>query len=212
MPRIDDGPVVEYFAINLRKAREERGLSQAELAQRVKDLGHICTQAIIWKLEQGHREPKLTEVVALGQALDLWSWKELTSQPTAFNLALNVDQWRHRVYALAEQTRAAAAAQLDALDNLAFAVRQAQDAGLPEGRAGGWLEHTPEMTVLREVLMARVASDSRDEEDHLEARILQALETCGVPLVVRPEDITFHGPTPSDQTDATSEDAAKTAP
>lgn len=29
----------------------------------------------------------------------------------------------------------------------------------------------------------------RDEQDRLEAQIVRALESCGVPLVVRPEDI-----------------------
>ncbi len=36
MPADLEGPVAEYFAINLREAREARGGSQVELAQRVK--------------------------------------------------------------------------------------------------------------------------------------------------------------------------------
>lgn len=36
MPADLAGPVAEYFTINLREAREARGVSQAELAQRVK--------------------------------------------------------------------------------------------------------------------------------------------------------------------------------
>jgi transcriptional regulator with XRE-family HTH domain len=198
-----NGPVAKYFAINLRAAREARGLSQADLAQRIKELGHPCTQATIWKLEQGHREPKLTEAVAVGQALDLWRWTELTVKPATFNLALTVDQWRHRVYELAEQTRAAAAAQIDAMEQLAVAVRAALNAGLPdewaEGRSGGWLEFTPEATVLRQVLAARVASESEDEErdrrmdeeERLAAQIMHALDNSGAPLGIKPEDITF---------------------
>jgi transcriptional regulator with XRE-family HTH domain len=198
-----DGPVAKYFAINLRVAREARGLSQADLAQRIKELGHPCTQATIWKLEQGHREPKLTEAVAVGQALDLWRWTELTVKPATFNAALTVDQWRHRVYKLAEQTRAAATAQIDAMEQLAGAVRAALDAGLSdewaEGRSGGWLEFTPEATVLRQVLAARVASESEDEErnrrmdeeERLVAQVMHALDSSGVPLGIKPEDITF---------------------
>ncbi|GAB3866661.1 hypothetical protein GCM10029963_79340 [Micromonospora andamanensis] len=162
-----DGSVGEYFAINLRKIREEKGLSQAELAQRIKDLGHSCTQATIWKLEQGHREPKITEVVAIGAALDLWSWKELVEKPATFDVATTLDRWRRRAYELAEQTRAAAAAQMEALVQLAFAAKAAEDAGLSVEWArqrAGWLELTPEVTVLREVLAARVAEQSEDEE------------------------------------------------
>lgn len=67
---------------------------------------------------------------------------------------------------------------------------------------GGWLENAPEVTVLREVLAARVASDSGDEEAirqvdearQLETQILQALENSGVSLAIRPEDFTFEGP------------------
>jgi transcriptional regulator with XRE-family HTH domain len=201
MPDVDDGPVVEYFAINLRKAREQRGLSQADLAQRVKELGQPCTQATIWKLEQGHREPRLAEAVAIGRALDLWRWSELTRKPDGFNIALTVDWWRQRVYELAEQTRAAATAQIEAQVNLAFAVHEAVDAGFPvewaEARSGGWLELTPEATVLREVLTARVDLESEDEElerrhterERLEAQIVSALEGCGVSLAIQPDDI-----------------------
>ncbi|MCX4471314.1 hypothetical protein OOK41_13485 [Micromonospora sp. NBC_01655] len=141
-----------------------------------------------------------------GAALDLWSWTELTSKPATFNAATAVDQWRRRAYELAEQTRAAAAAQMDALIQLAFAVRAAADAGLPvewaEGRAGGWLEWTPEVTVLREVLAARAAerlegeeSDRRRaEEERLVEQIVGALESSGVPLAIKPEDMKFVGP------------------
>lgn len=201
-----DPSVGEYFPINLRKIREERGLSQAELAQRMKDLGHSYTQATIWKLEQGHREPKLSEVVALGAALDLWIWSELADKPATFDVATALDRWRRRAYELAEQTRAAAAAQMDALVQLAFAVKAAEDAGLPvewaRKRAGGFLELTPEVTVLREVLAARVAEqlevEERDrrwaEEDRLVEQIVDALESSGLPLVVKPEDFKVVGP------------------
>ncbi|GIJ40509.1 helix-turn-helix domain-containing protein [Micromonospora andamanensis] len=199
-----DGSVGEYFAINLRKIREEKGLSQAELAQRIKDLGHSCTQATIWKLEQGHREPKITEVVAIGAALDLWSWKELVEKPATFDVATTLDRWRRRAYELAEQTRAAAAAQMEALVQLAFAAKAAEDAGLSVEWArqrAGWLELTPEVTVLREVLAARVAEQSEDEErdrrgaeeDRLVEQIVDALESSGVPLAIKPEDIEVSG-------------------
>jgi transcriptional regulator with XRE-family HTH domain len=198
-----DGPVAEYFAINLRQAREAKGLSQTDLAMRVKELGQPCTQATIWKLEQGHREPKLTEAVAIGQALGLLRWTDLTRQPETFKIQHRIDLQRRRVYELAEQTRAAAAKQMDALAHLALLVREAQDAGLSADRAtGGWLEHTPEATVLREVLAARTDWEAEDDErerrtveaERLAAQIMRALEDSGIPLAIHPEDIQFDGP------------------
>lgn len=202
----DEGPVAEYFAINLRQAREAAGLSQVELAEKVRELGHSCTQATIWKLEQGHREPKLAEAAAIGRALDLTLWTDLTRKPEAFQLELTVEQARRRVYQLAEQTRTAAGSLIAALADLAFHVREAQDAGMSgkwaEFSARGWLELTPEATVLREVLAARVAWGSADEEaerrmaeeDRLRDQLMRALENSGVPLVIGPGDIEFDGP------------------
>src|SRR5687768_5732540 len=125
MPRPDlEGPVGEYFAINMRETREAKGMSQAELAQRVKDRGHPFTQATVWKIEQGHREPKLAEAVAIGQALEVWSWTELTNRPASFKAGFNIDQRRHTVSHLAEVTRTASTALLEALLQLAVAVRE----------------------------------------------------------------------------------------
>ncbi|GAA2580990.1 hypothetical protein GCM10010399_08450 [Dactylosporangium fulvum] len=107
--------------------------------------------------------------------------------------ALAVDQWRHQVYELAERTRAAAAAQLEALVNLAVAVRAAEEAGPSTRlRSGGWLEFAPEVTVLREVLAARVAWEFADDEglrrederSRLTEQIIHALESSGVPLAI----------------------------
>jgi transcriptional regulator with XRE-family HTH domain len=211
-----DPSVGRYFPINLRKIREEKGLSQAELAQRMKDLGHSYTQATIWKLEQGHREPKLTEVVALGAALDLWTWTELAAEPATFDAATKLDRWRRRAYELAERTRAAAAEQMEALVQLAFAVKAAEDAGLPvewaTKRAGGFLELTPEVTVLREVLAARVIEELEGEErerrwaleDRLVEQIVDALESSGVSLAIKPEDfdVVEASPPPDDDVDS----------
>lgn len=202
MPTLDDGPVSQYFAINLLRAREERGWTQEQLAARVRDAGVPCSQTTIWKLEQGQREVKLTEAVAIGRALELWSWTELTRQPSTFNVGLGVDHWRKRAYETAAATRAAATAQLEALVNLAFAVHEAQEAGLSptwlERRSGGWLDLTPEAIVLREVLAARVGYEARDdeadrrlaEEDRILGQILEALQNSGVPLTIQPDDIT----------------------
>ncbi|MEU7823080.1 helix-turn-helix transcriptional regulator [Catellatospora sp. NPDC049133] len=210
MPHLDRGPVDKFFAINLRRAREAKGMSQADLAERVTELGHSFTQATVWKLEQGNREPKLSEAVAIGRALDLGSWTELTAKPETFDVAITLDHWRARMHQLAAQTRAAAAAQIEAQVQLTFAVRAALDAGLPaewaDGRSGGWLEFTPEVTVLHEVLAARVAWESADDEHdarmakerELIDRIVNALVNGGVPMVIEPQDIRIYSPGAAD--------------
>jgi transcriptional regulator with XRE-family HTH domain len=199
-------PVAKYFAINLRKAREANGLSQADLAARLRERGQSCTQATIWKLEQGVREPKLTEVVAIGQALNLLRWTDLTRQPETFEIEHRIELGRARIYELAEQTRAAAASQLDALLELALLVRQAQDSGVSvDWATGGWLDLTPEATVLREALAARVSLMSEDDEldrrldeqNRMADKIVSALRESGMPLEIRPEDIEFCGPDPA---------------
>jgi transcriptional regulator with XRE-family HTH domain len=206
----DDGRTDEYFAINLRAAREHATLSQAELAQKMADAGYAWTQATVWKLEQGRREPRLAEAVALGTALGLWHWTELTAKPDDFEISIKVDRWRAAVNTAAKRTRQAASDQLEAIVNLTFAVREAQDAGYPqpwlEIRSGGWLSMTPEATILREVLTARVADDFADsqsmerltEEEELETKILAALDASGVSLFVEPHEIQFIDASPNE--------------
>jgi transcriptional regulator with XRE-family HTH domain len=56
------------FGANLKSIRVQRGLSQADLAYRAK-----LDQTAISRLELGLREPRLSTVVALANALDVKS-------------------------------------------------------------------------------------------------------------------------------------------
>jgi len=58
-------------ASNVRYFREELGLSQKELAQRMSERGFGFTQATIWKIESCQREVRISEGVALCAALNL---------------------------------------------------------------------------------------------------------------------------------------------
>ncbi|WP_018791527.1 hypothetical protein [Salinispora arenicola] len=73
-----------------------------------------------------------------------------------------------------------------------------------------WLDLTPEATVLREALAARVAFDSGDDEanrrmveqEHLAEQIMRALKDPGVSLVIRPDDIRFQDGDPAEPEDS----------
>jgi transcriptional regulator with XRE-family HTH domain len=72
-----------HFAANLRAVREERGISQAELARRMADRGWPWHQQTVGRVEAGQR------VVRLGEAKDLAAILETTidalGEPTTEN-------------------------------------------------------------------------------------------------------------------------------
>ena len=57
-------------AANLRRIRQERGLSYAELARRLAALGHPILDTGILKIEKGGRRVDVDDLVALALALD----------------------------------------------------------------------------------------------------------------------------------------------
>lgn len=65
------------FSTNLRRIREERGLSQAELARRAE-----LTSVAVNLLESGQRRPLLDTVLVLAQALECKP-EELYAAPVA---------------------------------------------------------------------------------------------------------------------------------
>jgi transcriptional regulator with XRE-family HTH domain len=60
--------LAQRFGANLKSIRAERGMSQADLAFRAK-----LDQTAISRLELGLREPRLSTVVALANALEVKS-------------------------------------------------------------------------------------------------------------------------------------------
>jgi transcriptional regulator with XRE-family HTH domain len=58
--------VVKHFGTNVRRAREQRGWTQGDLAARCG-----IDNARVSRIELGRREPKLTTVIRLSRALDV---------------------------------------------------------------------------------------------------------------------------------------------
>ncbi|GAB4989030.1 hypothetical protein MAHJHV61_37330 [Mycobacterium avium subsp. hominissuis] len=59
------------FARNVRSLREQRGLSQAQLAQRMATYGHRWMQNTIQRIEHQQRRVDIAEADALAHALDV---------------------------------------------------------------------------------------------------------------------------------------------
>jgi transcriptional regulator with XRE-family HTH domain len=65
----EPGPSSLRVAANLRRIRQERGLSYAELARRLAALGHPILDTGIIKIEKGERRIDVDDLVALAVAL-----------------------------------------------------------------------------------------------------------------------------------------------
>lgn len=64
-----DEPRDESFGATMRRRRQDAGLSQRALAQRLIELGVTIDQAAITRMESGQREPRLSEAVAIAEFL-----------------------------------------------------------------------------------------------------------------------------------------------
>lgn len=179
-------------AANVRHFRDAHGLSQDELAQRMTDRGFGFTQATIWKIESGQRTVKISEVVALGEALELRSWTYLTAQPEISRHHADLQSSNAQAHQAFAALKAAATDYLEAQINVLVAVREAQDTGLNTEPWVGWLDTPAE----RAVIEARVEWDRHDEvleQQRAEAdELMEALRAAGYkPL--RPEDVVIEG-------------------
>jgi transcriptional regulator with XRE-family HTH domain len=56
----------DLFAANVRLFREARGMTQEQLA----DVAEVHLDTI-WKIENGHREPKVTVIAKIARGLDV---------------------------------------------------------------------------------------------------------------------------------------------
>jgi transcriptional regulator with XRE-family HTH domain len=59
----------ERFAARLRDVRLALGVTQAQLAQRMRERGHAYVQQTIVKIEQGERVPRIGEAADLAASL-----------------------------------------------------------------------------------------------------------------------------------------------
>jgi transcriptional regulator with XRE-family HTH domain len=183
-----------YIAANVRAYREARGISQEDLAGRLAEVGFPFSQATIWKIENGQRPLKATEMVAIADALEIRGAMALTFQPDAASHLISLQQAKAHAGASWHAIKDAATSYLKAQIDLVFTARAAHDAGITVTELDtAWLRTTPEEAVIQ----ARV--DTLDEETRLEklnsevTKILDALRASGYEPHLRPEDITVGG-------------------
>lgn len=194
-------------ATNVRALRERNGVSQEELAQRMSERGFGFSQATIWKIESGQRPVKISEAVALSEALDLPSWRSLTEEPEVSRHYSELTQANRVTKQAYDALKAAAALYLRAQIDLSFAVRMAQDAGLTVTELyTSWLDVPAEKVIIE----ARVESAHDDdvkmrEVDEVNA-VMAALREHGY-APPRPEDWIHDGDEPA--TESTDADPAK---
>lgn len=154
-PNID-----QNVATNLRAFRDRGGLSQEELAQRMSERGFGFSQATVWKIESGQRPVKISEAVALSDALELPRWIDLTAEPDVSRHHADLTAANRRTNQAHAVLKEAAAAYLREQIDLSFAVRTAQDAGLTvTERYTSWLDIPAEQVVIE----ARVEFAQEDE-------------------------------------------------
>jgi transcriptional regulator with XRE-family HTH domain len=180
----------QKIAANVREYRENRGLSQDELAQRMTDRGFGFSQATIWKIERGQRPVKASEAAALADALDILSLSFLLADPESGRHEARLDTLHRHCGAAYQAVKDAASTYLELQVNLAFAVREARDAGVGVHIVWtSWLDTPPE----RAVIEARVEADHEDDAgrraDEEVDKVLQAFRDRGYQPELRPEDI-----------------------
>jgi transcriptional regulator with XRE-family HTH domain len=180
----------DRVGVNLRAYRDAAGLSQEELAQRMAERGFGFSQATVWKIESGNRPIKISEAVALADALDLRAWDSLTQDPTRAWHQIQLGHWHRAAAAAYEQLKTAATAYIDTQLNLTVVIRDAQDAGLTVSDLwSSWLNTPAE----RAVIEARIEDDNREAAavriDEEVDRVLQALRDHGHEAILDPAEI-----------------------
>lgn len=151
--------VEQNFATNVREYREQLGLSQEDLAQRMAERGFGFTQATVWKIEQGKRAVRIAEAVALMDALGLPSWMNLTRSPHAFRRDAQLQAAHRHAGAAFAAIKDAAAEFLRAQDEVAVVAHEAREAGVAVNSLWtSWLGELAE----RAVIEARIAYDRED--------------------------------------------------
>lgn len=196
-------------AANVRAYRERGELSQEELALRMSERGFGFSQATIWKIESGQRTVKISEAVALSEALGLPGWRDLAQEPEISRHYAQLDAANRRVYQAYGALKAAAAAYLQGQVDLSFVVRDAQDAGVPVHEVHTtWLDIPAEKVVIE----ARVEQAGEGSEEAVKLRqheevnaIVAALRERGY-TPPRPEDWVTYG---AESATSGTEDAAQ---
>jgi transcriptional regulator with XRE-family HTH domain len=177
-------------AANVRTYREAAAISQEELAQRVTDRGFGFSQATVWKIESGHRPIRISEAVAIADALGLFSPDKLTIAPAAAAHHARIRQANRAAHDACKRIKAAVTDYLEAQINLTVAAREAHDAGEAVTEVDTtWLSFPVE----RATIEARVEHHTADAttERLLEEvdQIVEALRARGYSPLLDPADV-----------------------
>lgn len=187
--------VEQNFAINVREYREQLGLSQEELAQRMVERGFGFTQATVWKIEQGKRAVRIAEAVALMDVLGLPSWMNLTRSPHTFRRDAQL-QAAHRYAGVAySAVKDAATEFLRAQAEVAAAAAEAREAGVAVNPLWtSWLPESPERAVL-EARVAYYRADAIQQDLHATVdTMMAAIRAGGYEPVINLDDVETIGP------------------
>ena len=187
--------VEQNFATNVREYREQMGLSQEELAQRMVERGFGFTQATVWKIEQGKRAVRIAEAVALMDALGLPSWMNLTRSPHAFRRDAQLQAAHRHAGATYAAIKDATTEFLRAQAEVAVAAHEAREADVAVNSLWtSWLGEPAE----RAVIEARIAYD-REDAIHQDlhdtvSTIMAAIRSSGYEPVINLNEMKTVGP------------------
>jgi transcriptional regulator with XRE-family HTH domain len=187
------------ISANLRIYREAGNISQEELAQRMTDRGFGFSQATIWKIENGQRPVKASELVALADSLEIMSLASFMTEPGDALHDVQVDQAHRRAYGAFEALKEAAVAYIETQLNLAFAVHEAHNAGVAVREMHTvWLNTLAEQAVIEaRIEMNKADAHGQQISDEV-YKVMDALRTTGYEPTLRIEDdeISDGGPLP----------------
>jgi transcriptional regulator with XRE-family HTH domain len=191
-----DGPTGEFsrvdrnVATNLREWREAQGLSQGELAQRMSERGFGFSQATIWKIEQGKRPVKVSEAVALAEAVGLRSWNSLTADPATTRHDARVQAAHFRAGQAYQALKAAAAAYLQAQYEVAVTAHEARESGVNVAELWtNWLGVPGERAVIESRIEDAQEDAVRDQLGAAVEQVMQALRDRGFEAIIDLDEV-----------------------
>ncbi|MEU8151975.1 helix-turn-helix transcriptional regulator [Nonomuraea sp. NPDC048901] len=178
------------LAANLIIFREAAGFSQEELAQRMSERGFGFSQATIWKIERNKRPVRVSELLALADALDRRPL-EFTRTPEETRLAVQLRQAHGNAFDAHESLKEAASEYLRAQVDVLVAAHSAHEAGLSVSELDtAYLAIPPEHVVIEARVEYEMADAQQDQLADAAQKVIDALSAAGYHPTLRLEDVT----------------------
>jgi transcriptional regulator with XRE-family HTH domain len=117
--------VDHHFAHNMKTRREALGMSQEDLAAKMRERDFAFSQAVVWKVEQNQRPVRIAEAVALGEILGERYLPHLLEPPKEHSHRMELMRANMRVAKAHDQIGEATRDYLEAVDYLALATADA---------------------------------------------------------------------------------------